>query len=549
MIKTLLLATEFADHFHKIGTLDIAVIVAFFATMIGVGVYFSRKQKREASGAKEYFGADKSTPWWLAGVSIYMNSFSALAFVMYSTLAYKYGFLAATMCWASVPAMLLGLWFVALKMRRSAQTSPLDFIRARYGNKMNQVLVWIGIPMQLLDGAFKLLAIGTVVGMALQTTYAGASLENVLFWAIVISGVVIIAYTFLGGLKAAVVCDFIQFFVIVAVVVFLPFFCLDKLAAVDGGQGVAHGWQVFMDRIPRDFFKFARPETGNSTGMWFDGYGWIYMFFTFLLVGLNLATQWALIQRYASTKSEADAKKTGYLVAGLQTISPAIFYFPAMAASLFLGDVLDNNNPDHMNGVYALVCLAVLPSGMIGMMISAMFSATMSSLAGVYNAIANVFTADVYKNLINRNASDRSLVLVGRIATVALGVIVMALTFYMRANQGKSDLVDMCNRMFSVFLPPISISMLIGIFSRKASKRAGLTALVSGVGVGAAVFLVAQFTSLVPGWITGMAPMSTITALVTIFGAIAGTFIFRDTPEEKAEVAAFFKKLDTPSVQ
>ena len=206
--------------------LDYIVIAAFFAVMIGVGVYYARKQK--SSG--QYFGSDKSTPWWLAGVSIYMNSFSALAFVMYSTLAYKYGLLAATMCWASVPAMLLGLWFVALKMRRSAQTSPLDFIRARYGTKMNQALVWLGIPMQLLDGAFKLLAIGTVVGMALQTTFAGASLNTVLFWAIVISGAVIVAYTFLGGLKAAVVCDFIQFFVIVAVVVVLPFYCLNHLS-------------------------------------------------------------------------------------------------------------------------------------------------------------------------------------------------------------------------------------------------------------------------------------------------------------------------------
>ena len=516
--------------------LDYIVIAAFFAVMIGVGVYYARKQK--SSG--QYFGSDKSTPWWLAGVSIYMNSFSALAFVMYSTLAYKYGLLAATMCWASVPAMLLGLWFVALKMRRSAQTSPLDFIRARYGSKMNQALVWLGIPMQLLDGAFKLLAIGTVVGMALQTSFTGASLDTVLFWAIVLSGAVIVAYTFLGGLKAAVVCDFIQFFVIVAVVVVLPFYCLNHLSAAAAKAGFeGTGLAYFIAKAKENnFFEFARADVEG-------GYGWMYMFFTFLLVGLNLATQWALIQRYASTKSEKDAKKTGYLVAGLQTISPLIFYFPAMAARFFMD--LDLNNADQMNGVYALVCLAVLPMGMVGMMISAMFSATMSSLAGVYNAIANVFTADVYKNLINRNASDRSQVLVGRLATVLLGILVMALTFYMRANQGKSDLVDMCNRMFSVFLPPISVSMLIGIFSRKATKRAGLTALVTGISVGAAVFFFAQAKSEF-GYLTGMAPMTTITFCATIVGAIAGTFLFKDTAEEKAEVAAFFRKLDTPVV-
>ena len=527
----------------SIGLLDCAVIVAFFAVMIGVGLFYSRRQ--ESSG--QYFGSDKSTPWWLAGVSIYMNSFSALAFVMYSTLAYKYGLIAATMCWASVPAMLLGLWFVALKLRRSAQTSPLDFVRDRFGGKMNQTLVWLGIPMQLLDGAFKLLAIGTVVGMVMKTALPPEySLDTVLFLAIVVSGVVIISYTFLGGLKAAVVCDFIQFFVILVVVAVLPFFCLGKLAAVDGGSGLAHGMQVFLDKIPKGFFSLARPDVGGDSGLWFDGYGWIYMFFTFVLVGLNLATQWALIQRYASTRSEADAKKTGYLVAGLQTISPAIFYFPAMAARIFMPE-LDLNNADQMNGVYAIVCLAVLPTGMIGMMISAMFSATMSSLAGVYNAISNVFTADVYKNIINKNASDRSMVLVGRLATVALGVIVMALTFYMRANQGKSDLVDMCNRMFSVFLPPISVSMLIGLFARRASRRAGLSALVTGISVGAAVFVFAMAAERY-AWLTEMAPMTTITLCATVLGAVAGTVLFKDTAEEKARTADFYRRLDTPAV-
>ena len=522
---------------NSVGLADLLVVLVFFGVMIGVGLFYAKRQK----SSRQYFGSDKSVPWYLAGVSIYMNSFSALAFVMYSTLAYKYGLLAATMCWASVPAMLLGLWFVALKMRRSAKGSPLDFIRARYGMKMNQALVWLGIPMQLLDGAFKLLAIGTVVGMVLKSALPPEySLDSVLFWAIVLSGTVIVAYTFLGGLKAAVVCDFIQFFVIVAVVVVLPFFCIERLSSAAASAGFDGSALAYFAEKARalDFFKLARSDVEG-------GYGWEYMFYTFVLVGLNLATQWALIQRYASTKSEADAKKTGYLVAGLQTLSPLVFYFPAMAARFFMD--LDLNNPDQMNGVYALVCLAVLPCGMVGMMISAMFSATMSSLAGVYNAIANVFTRDVYAGLVNRNASDRSQVLVGRLATVALGVVVMLLTFYMRANQGKSDLVDMCNRMFSVFLPPIALSMLIGIFSRKATKRAGLTALVTGISVGAATFVFAQLNPAYAN-LTEMATMTPITFIATALGAVAGTYVFKDTPEERAEVAEFFRTLDTPEI-
>ena len=87
---------------RALSSLDYAVVALFFAVMIGVGVYYSRKAK----SADQFFGGDKSVPWWLSGVSFYMNSFSALAFVMYSALAYKFGWVPVTVSWLSVPAVL-----------------------------------------------------------------------------------------------------------------------------------------------------------------------------------------------------------------------------------------------------------------------------------------------------------------------------------------------------------------------------------------------------------------------------------------------------------
>ena len=84
-----------------LAALDYAVIIAFFAMMIGVGVYYSRK----STSSDQFFGNDKSVPWWLSGVSFYKNSFSALAFVMYSALAYKFGWVPVTVSWLSVPSV------------------------------------------------------------------------------------------------------------------------------------------------------------------------------------------------------------------------------------------------------------------------------------------------------------------------------------------------------------------------------------------------------------------------------------------------------------
>ncbi|MBR4937912.1 MAG: hypothetical protein IKZ22_03470, partial [Kiritimatiellae bacterium] len=216
---------------NSVALADYGVIAVFFALMIGVGVYYSRKAK----SSDQFFGNDRSVPWWLSGISFYMNSFSALAFVMYSALAYKYGWVPVTISWLSVPAVLLGAWFLAVRWRRAATGSPIDYIAKRYTSGMCSTLAVLGLPMQLLDNALKLLAIGTVVGVGMGFP---------LFWSICISGVIIVLYTFLGGLKATLTCDFIQFFVILAVVFTLPVLCLDRLASLDaGGAGLVHGFK------------------------------------------------------------------------------------------------------------------------------------------------------------------------------------------------------------------------------------------------------------------------------------------------------------------
>ena len=174
---------------QALAIIDYAVIGVFFAVMIGVGVYYSRRSK----SSDQFFGNDKTVPWWLSGVSFYMNSFSALAFVMYSALAYKFGWVPVTVSWLSVPAVLLGAWFLAVRWRRAAKGSPIDYIAERYTPGMCRTLAILGLPMQLLDNALKLLAIGTVVGVGMGFP---------LFWSRCISGLIIVLYTFLGGLKA-----------------------------------------------------------------------------------------------------------------------------------------------------------------------------------------------------------------------------------------------------------------------------------------------------------------------------------------------------------
>ena len=497
--------------------LDYTVIAVFFMVMIGVGVYYSRRSK----SSDQFFGNDKSIPWWLSGVSFYMNSFSALAFVMYSALAYKFGWVPVTVSWLSVPAVLLGAWFLAVRWRRAAKGSPIDYIATRYTPGMCRTLAILGLPMQLLDNALKLLAIGTVVGVGMGFP---------LFWSICISGVIIVLYTFLGGLKATLTCDFIQFLVILAVIFALPPLCLERLAAVDGGSGLMHGFEVFFDRVPAGFFNFTAGQ-----------YTWVYMLVFFCCVGSTLSTNWSLVQRYYSTKSEKDAKKMAYLVAALLFFGPPLFFFPAMAARVFLAGI-DLNDAAAMNAIYATLCKSVLPVGMIGMVIAAMFSATMSSLAGNFNAAAAVMVNELYLKFA-REPSAKARMVAARAATVLVGGAVVALTFVMQYAQGADDLFNLSNKVFGVFLPPIAIPMLCGIFVRRFSKRSGMMGLVGGIVVGLAVFVAGSVPSL--AYLREMIWIFPITAVSTIVFLFLGTALLPDSSAERAEIDGFFRQITT----
>ncbi len=483
---------------------DYAVVVSFFTVMISVGVFFGRGQK----SMSQFFGGGKQVPWWLSGISFYMCSFSALAFVMYSALAYKFGWLPITISWLSVPAVLLGCRFFAARWRRVSETSALEYIERRYGNGMRQGLMWLGLPMRVLDDAFKLLAIGTVVGVGMGFPLHGA---------IIGSGLIILSYTFMGGLWATLVADFIQFFVLLTVVLVLPFLCISK----------AGGWAAFLDQVPPGFFRFTA-----------DKYDWTYMLVFFLMLFFNLSTSWLMVQRYYSTRSEKDARKVGYFVSVLLTLGPPLFFLPAMAARTFLPEI----PPERMNEVYALICKSVLPVGFVGMVIAAMFSATMSTLAGDYNAVASVLTNDFYKRMLAPHASPRRQMAVARLATVLVGGLVIGLTFVMQTAQGANDLFDVTNRMFGVFLPPIAIPMMLGLVTHRISRRGGMLGLVGGIGIGVAVFVLgARWPAL-----RAMGTLFAFTCGATFAGLIGGTLLWPDDVRHDEALKRFFEKVGTP---
>ncbi len=481
---------------------DYAVIVGFFVVMLAVGFYFAGQMH----SIRDFFSGGNRVPWWLSGASFYMSSFSAFAFVAYSELAYLYGWVSVTLYWVTVPASVIGAYWFAARWRRAARTSPLEYIEERYNCALRQLLALLGIPVKVIDDGLKLFAIGTLVSVGLDFP---------LMWAVTLSGLIILIYTFLGGLWAVLVTDFIQFVVMLAAVVVLLPLAFQK----------AGGLQAFYEATPDGFFALTTEK-----------YGWVYLVGLFVLIALNYSTSWSLVQRYYSVRTDSDARKVGYMVAILNVVGPPLLFAPAMAAHVFMPDVVDTKS------VYALLCREVLPVGMVGMVVAAMFSATMSMLSSDYNSVAAVLTNDFYKRLFGQQASERWLVMVARFSTLLVGLIALGVAYMIVSADGQGDLFQVMVKVFSIFLPPIAIPMILGLMSRRVSAWGALAGLLTGMTAGLLAYKLGQ--SEVYGFFSNEQVMILTTCSTTTIALGLVSWLKPSGAEERERIEAFFTRLE-----
>jgi len=498
---------------NGLGTADYIVVGGFFVVMLAIGAYFARSMR----SLKDFFCGGNRVPWWVSGVSLYMTTFSAFTFVSYSALAYNEGLVCITIWWLTVPCAIIGARFFASRWRRIDATSPVEFIEHRYGPTLRQGFSWAGVPLIVFDDALKLYVIGTMVTVSfgMEGGYAMPA-------TIAVCGTIMLAYTLMGGLWAVMITDFVQFIIMGAAVLVLTPLVLDRA----GGLG------QIIEQAPPGFWRLTSDDYSVS---------WLIPFS--LVMFLSYTTRWSIVQRYYSVGTDADARKVGYTLGVLTFIGVPLLFLPAYAARVFLPGIEDANS------VYPLVCREVLPVGLFGMVIAGMFSATMSMLSSDYNAVASVVTNDIYKRLFAPKASERRLVLVGRLSTLGIGMAAVVVAVILSQAEGLKDLVDIMAKVFSFLLPPIGIPMVFGLLTRRVSERGALAGFVAGTACGAVAYTLSylgdyEYLRSVPylTWITGVPTLSLMLFL---------SFLFPDSKEKQAAVVQFLAGVsgEIPEVQ
>jgi SSS family transporter len=486
---------------------DYLVVAGYFVIVLGIGFYF--RNKLEA--ARDYFAGGNRIPWWLAGISHYMSSFSAFSFIAYAQMGYRFGWVAVTLFWATIPGCVLGGLVFAKAWRRARIITPVEFLEGRFNAFIRQLFAWAGIPMKIFDDALKVFATGLFVSVSVGVN---------LHWSIVVCGAVMIAYTFLGGLWALVVTDYVQFLMKgLAILLLLP------LAISSAG-----GWDRAFARLPAGFLRVGPAP-----------FGWLYIAgFTGLMI-ISYNASWSLAQKYYSVADEREASKAAYCAAALNFAGAPLMILPAIIGRNLLPDLIAQNRTAD---VYVMLVMNLLPVGMIGIIMAAMFSATMAVVSADFNAIASVLTKDVYQRILRPRASEHDLVSVGRWTTLALGAVTTLLSIWIALSQQQA-LFNTMVTVLGLFMAPTFLPLLAGLTIRRLTWQGAFAGFLGGLTTGIVML------GLKTAWLPRHPAISTynfegISLLaniaVTILGMLAGTLLV----PRRAIATDFFANMDRP---
>ncbi len=499
----------------QLGRPDYVIIFGYFALVLMIGFYFRRQQKT----AGDFFAGGHQVPWWLAGISHYMSGFSAFTFVVYSEIAYRYGGVAIVLFWTSVPACILGGRVFATRWRRARVITPIEFLEQRCNLFVRQLFAWSAVPAKVFEDALKIfttaLFLSAGMGIGIKTS-------------ILACGAIVIVYSVLGGLLALVVTDYLQFLMkALAILLLLPL-------AVWRLGGVRSTWHA----VPPQLFQ----AHGGP-------YGWIYILSYLLIVGISYNGSWSFAQKYYSVPDERSGRKAAYLAAFLNFIGTPIMLLPAIMARSIMPNFAALQKPQD---VYVHLIFDLLPAGMIGIIVAALFSATMATVSADLNAIAGVLTKDFYQRILRPEATERSLVTAGRALTLALGLCIIGISIWL-GQASRGSLFQIMVTAFGVLLAPTLLPLLATLLFRRLSSSGVVCGFICGMGCGILTLttktlylahLGAAATQTLDYVLEGYSIYLNITA--TCLGMILGSRFIATSPDEQARTATFFHRLDTP---
>ena len=465
----------------NISTIDIIVFSSYCLLILFIGLYVSREKKGEVKSAEDYFLAGKSLPWWAVGASLIAANISAEQFIGMSGSGFALGLAIASYEWmAAITLLVVGKYFLPIFIEKGLYTIP-EFIEKRFSTELKTILAIFWISLFVFVNLTTVLYLG---GLALDTVM-GTGDGSILLNSIIGLALFAAAYSLWGGLAAVAWTDVVQVVVLIFGGLMMTYFALFNLG--DGGSAI-EGLKYIYETVPERFSMILSKEeiiTPNGKDAWFDLPG-----LAVLIGGMWVANlyYWGfnqyIIQRTLAAKSLEEGQKGIAFAAFLKLLIPIFVVLPGIIVyvmnldasgalaveSLDQGFIGANGSIVNDNAAPWLI-KEVIPVGLKGLILAALAAAIVSSLASMVNSTSTIFTMDIYKSIINKNADDKSLVTVGRITGLVALIIAILI-----APQLKSlgQVFQYIQEYTGVVSPGILAVFLMGLFYKKASNNGAI---------------------------------------------------------------------------
>ncbi|MDA8975150.1 Na+:solute symporter [Akkermansiaceae bacterium] len=511
---------------------DYGVIAFYFLFMVGIGVFF----RNYITNTSDYFRGGGQMVWWMAGSSAFMVQFSAWTFTGAASKAYEDGLLILVIFFGNALGFLANYLYFAGKFRQTRVITAVDAMRQRFGKTSEQVFTWFQLPMGTLYAGIWLNGLGVflaaVFGFDIETT-------------ILITGTVVLILSVTGGSWAVVASDFMQVLVLMPISLVAAYFALQEV----GGAG------ELIERFPAD--RLFGGGTNYSAVIWV----WVVIILVKQFASTNNLMD---ASRYLCAKDTWHARRAALLASALFIIGPVVWFIPPMASAILypdLNSMFPQLGEKGSEAAYVALCINVLPVGMLGLLLSGIFAATMSSMDSGLNRNAGIFVRNFYLPHLRPKAGEKELLFAGKISTLIFGALIIAAGIYF-SKMKDLPLFDLMMQFGGLVAIPMQVPLIWGIIVRRVPDWASWASIL--VGLATSFFVKTYLDS---HWVNDFLGLETefsgreakdiilimavsINLLVGSVFYLSTMFFYKEPKDEarKVEIDTLFKNLDTPVV-
>jgi SSS family solute:Na+ symporter len=488
-----------------LGLWDYIAFAAFFIALSVIGYMAGRK---EQASSQEYFLAGRKLPWYVVGCSFVASNISSEHFIGMIGASFIYGVCICMFSWANIGAYTFLIWlFIPFLLASRVFTIP-EFLEKRFNSGLRQFFAIVTV-------------ISNVVAFLAAVLYGGAlalqSLFGWSFWpAIITLAIVAGAWAIYGGLSSVAWTDFFTVIVMLLGGFAVTLFGLNMLGGPDGS--IIDGFRIMLQRNQATDGVWAEAVSGVAQQLGRpDGYNrmsvfqpathpvvpwtsWIFIIFS-VSIWYNVLNQF-MIQRVLGAKDKYHARMGVVLAGFMQMFLPLIIVVPGMILFAAQPEILmlpwGEVKPE-ADKAYVSMIQTLVPIGLRGLVLAALFGAIQSTVNSVLNSTATIVTLDIYKQWINREATEKQTVRVG--VWTSVGILVIAIGLGGVIGKLGGGLFEYIQTLYAFFAPPFAAVFLIGILWRRINAFGASLAVGLGFAFGIAMKLYVQFVPSHPAWI------------------------------------------------